>query len=249
MASDTALLIRDKYDGNATADLGKDLERLAAGEPLAYVIGWIPFLDLCIYLGSKPLIPRPETEWWTEVLIKHLQARFGSAPLNVLDLCAGSGAIGLAILKHLPQATVTFIELDEQHLPLIHKNLLKNDINPARANVLSGNLFAPLSRVDDSFDIIATNPPYVPNDRTLDSSVTDFEPAQALFAGTDGLTVIQRIATETPLYLRADGELWLECDTGHATVAASLVTRGGAEGVEIRTDLYGRPRLIVGYYV
>ena len=74
MPNDRELLIRDKYEGDANADMNEDLARLAAGEPLAYVIGWIPFLGLRIYLDSKPLIPRPETEWWTEVLIKHLQS-------------------------------------------------------------------------------------------------------------------------------------------------------------------------------
>ena len=71
------LLRRDKYNGNEEIDITADIQRLAFGEPLAYVIGWIPFLGLTIGLGSMPLIPRSETEWWTEKLIEHLRYRFG----------------------------------------------------------------------------------------------------------------------------------------------------------------------------
>jgi release factor glutamine methyltransferase len=105
-------LLDEKYAGNAAAEGFKDdRKRLAAGEPLAYVIGWQPFLGLKIYLDSRPLIPRPETEWWTEELIKHLNERFGDAPFRLLDLCAGSGAIGIAVLAMMPGARVSFGEL------------------------------------------------------------------------------------------------------------------------------------------
>jgi len=92
-------LLRDKYGGDPKADLTQDIARLDAGEPLAYVIGWIPFLGLTIRLDSHPLIPRPETEWWTEELIAHLKDLFGDTPFRLLDMCAGSGAIGFKCFK------------------------------------------------------------------------------------------------------------------------------------------------------
>jgi release factor glutamine methyltransferase len=249
MLSNKALLLRDKYDGNTGIDLTEDLARLAAGEPLAYVIGWTPFLGQRIYLDTKPLIPRPETEWWTEVLIKHLAARFGSKPFSLLDMCAGSGAIGIAVLAHLPNALVTFSELDDNQVPLIKKNIRENNIDPSRTTVVAGNLFEPFYSYVSLFNSIATNPPYIPAGRMLDKSVIDYEPNQALFSGSDGLDLIARIAIQAPHYLYPDGELWLECDADYTSQTASLITRGGAEGVEIRTDLYGRPRLVVGYYL
>jgi len=91
---DIEALRREKYAGAKDANMYDDLVRLAHGEPLAYVIGTQPFLGLTLHLDSHPLIPRPETEWWTELLIAHI----GTKKLSVLDLCAGSGAVGLAVL-------------------------------------------------------------------------------------------------------------------------------------------------------
>lgn len=239
-------LIRDKYQGDRSADLSADLARLEAGEPLAYVIGWIPFLGLRIDLTSHPLIPRPETEYWTEVLIERLKKRFGDTPFSFLDLCAGSGAIGLAVLKALPNAHVGFGELELAHTQLILKNIEMNGLDQSRAVIRRGNLFAPF--FDEEFDVIATNPPYVPSERVLDESVTAYEPAGALYAGPRGLDLITRIAREAPRHLAEDGELWMECDIENIETAQSLVLEGGASRVDIRTDQYGRPRTLVGYY-
>lgn len=240
------LLIRDKYDGDTAADLTDDLARLQAGEPLAYVIGWTPFMGLRIGLESKPLIPRPETEWWTEQLIERLRERFGIAPFTVLDLCAGSGAIGLAILKAFPNAWVSFGEVRASHALEIGETLRANDLDASRASIHVSDLFDSFPR--DSFDCIATNPPYIPSSRLLEASVLDHEPSEALFAGEDGLAVIERIATETPQHVGPGSELWMECDIANIEAASVLLTVHGAATTEIRTDQYGRPRIVVGYY-
>ena len=239
---DRELLIRDKYAGNREVDLSEDLARLERGEPLAYVIGWIPFLGLRIGLDSRPLIPRPETEWWTEELCVHLSERFGDRPFSFLDLCAGSGAIGLAILARFPHAHVTFSEVIPEHSVQIQHNLKRNALDASRATVVSNDLFEALP--DKRFDCIATNPPYIPSERTLDSSVTLYEPGKALFSGEDGLVLIRRIAGEVEEYLLPSGELWMECDVTNIEEAQKLLTAR----TEIRTDLYGRPRVVVGYY-
>lgn len=240
------LLIRDKYNGDRTADLSEDLQRLSSGEPLAYVIGWIPFCGVRIDLSSHPLIPRPETEWWTVDLIEHLKQKFGDSPFTLLDLCAGSGAIGVSILSALPHARVHFTELVPEHVAQIQRNLLINGIDALRAELHQGDLFSALP--DVRFDVIATNPPYVPSRRELEKSVTDFEPAEALFAGTDGLDLVRTIATEAPSRLLSAGELWMECDIDNIEEAKHLLEEGGAREATIRTDLYGRPRVVVGYY-
>lgn len=242
---DIRALRRDKY-GDAETDMSEDLERLAAGEPLAYVIGWVPFLGLKIHLESRPLIPRPETEWWTEKLIAHLKEKFGDKPFTVLDLCAGSGAIGLAILAHIPAARVTFAELMPAHVQLIRRNIRQNDLDVSRTAVLEGDLFSPIP-TGSRFDIIVSNPPYIPENRELPESVTIFEPPEALFSGTDGLSLIRRIAEEAPTYLHADGELWVECDSEHADAARDLLVKH-VDKTEIRKDQYGRARLLVSYW-
>ena len=270
---DVDALVREKYGNDReAAGLADDIARLAGGEPLAYVIGHIPFMGLSLDLFSHPLIPRPETEWWTELLINHLneislkkeKTLFSTTVVNkvsyeekqetkdtpreirVLDLCAGSGAIGLAVLKHCPNTHISFGERMEEHDAVIRKNIKDNDLDAARADIRIGDLCAPF--VGERFDLIASNPPYIPTKRTLEASVVAFEPPEALFAGADGLNIIRRICSDASLFLNPGGEMWMECDISNIEQASALAIEGGASYTKIRTDQYGRPRLLVAYY-
>ncbi len=244
--TDIEYLVRDKYDGNASLVTEEDKLRLVSGEPLAYVIGWIPFLGLRIDLHSKPLIPRPETEWWTELLVRYIEEKYIDAPVTVLDLCAGSGAIGLGLLKALPRTDVYFIEQDDTHLGSIRTSLKMNNLDPLRAHLFSGDLFENVP--ETVFNIIACNPPYIPSERVLDESVTSFEPSSALFSGSDGLDLIRRIANEVRAHLKSGGELWLEADIENIEETKALLLSHGARDAVIQNDLYGRPRLVIAYY-
>ena len=208
--------------------------------PEAYRLGWIPFLGLKIHLDSHPLIPRPETEWWTEQML--LEIVKNKAGFSVLDLCAGSGAIGCAMLRHFPTAQVYFGEIDGAHEATIRKNIRENGLDESRAHIGIGDLFAPFGEM--RFDFIAANPPYIPEARELPASVADYEPALALRAGGDGLAVIKRIAEELPRRLRRGGQAWIECDSVHAATACALFTAQGSVA-EVRADQYGAPRFIV----
>ncbi|MHB1769646.1 MAG: N5-glutamine methyltransferase family protein [Minisyncoccota bacterium] len=259
-------LLEEKYGGAQTAEFEADKRRLARGEPAAYVIGWQPFLGLRIFLDSRPLIPRPETEWWTEQLLTRFAERepagrkmgvglglaarsapifrpAGERQLQFLDLCAGSGAIGCAALARLPYAQVYFGELDPAHEPTIKKNIRENGLDAARADIRIGDLFAPFP-TDAQFDVIAANPPYIPDERRLPESVADWEPELALRAGSDGLSLIRRIAAELPARLAKDGMAWIECDCHSVEAARELFAEQGFD-TEIRTDQYGVPRVIV----
>ena len=248
------------------------------GEPVAYVIGHQPFLGLTIHLDSRPLIPRPETEWWVSEMLeqynergctkfegvpqgddprpsnfaaeKYATLKFGT-PSRCLDLCAGSGAIGCAMLAAFPTARVFFGEIDRTHETTIRKNIEVNlprvvgkagGLDASRAYISIGDLFAPFA--DQHFDLIACNPPYVPEERKLPASVASFEPALALRAGADGLDLIRRIAKELPAHLTQNGSAWVECDSAHAASACALFTGFGMQA-KIRTDHYGTPRIIV----
>ena len=265
MTQDERWLLQEKYAGKKTPEYEADKRRLARGAPAAYVIGWQPFLGLSIHLDSRPLIPRPETEWWTELLIQDATVRRlkdvsdgdgrrdskflaknyacpeGGAPLRLLDLCAGSGAIGCAVLARLPEARVYFGELDPAHEETIRRNIRENGLDAARADIRIGDLFEPFG--DMKFDSIAANPPYIPEKRTLPESVTKWEPEAALYAGADGLSLIRRIAAELPERLSRSGIAWIECDSAHAEAASKLFEKSGFR-VEIRADQYGAPRVI-----
>lgn len=265
MTRDEQWLLEEKYGGKETETFEEDRKRLAKGEPLGFIIGWQPFLGLKIHLDSHPLIPRPETEWWVEQLLNTLTGResaesfsvvrLGLAarsatekdsaderPTQFLDLCAGSGAIGCAALARLPDAQVYFGEIDPAHEATILKNIRENNLDESRANVRIGDLFEPFGAA--TFDIIAANPPYIPSGRTLDASVADYEPSEALYAGEDGLELIRRIAAVLPQKLAPGGEAWIEVDSAHAATACALMTAQGFT-VEIRTDQYNRPRVLV----
>jgi methylase of polypeptide subunit release factors len=268
MTADERQLLEEKYDKKETPEYESDKKRLEAGEPLAYVIGWQPFLGLKIYLDSRPLIPRSETEWWMEQLLakarecqlEDVSQRDGArhskflaknyacprdgvpARLSFLDLCAGSGAIGCTALKMLPHANVFFGEIDLAHKTTILKNIRENHLDEARAKILIGDLFEPFG--DMKFDVIAANPPYIPTARVLPASVALYEPARALYAGADGLDVIRRIAKELPKHLAEGGMAWIECDSPTAETARALFVAQGLSA-RICNDQYGVPRVIV----
>jgi len=235
---DEQQLLQEKYSGVATAEFKADKERLDNGEPLAYVIGNIPFLNTKIYLDSKPLIPRVESEFWLEQAIKETD----DSPKKVLDIFAGSGALGIAWAKARPQDTVTFAELDDAHLATITKNLRENGVTN-EVSLIQSDVF---KNVEGSFDIILANPPYVPKDRDLPKGVIAFEPLIALFAGEDGLIFIKEVVEKLKDHLDPGGSLYLEHDSTQRDAITELFS--SSFRVESRTDQYGVSRYTVAHY-
>lgn len=219
-------LLKEKYKGVESEAFHADCERLKAGEPLAYLIGHLPFLGCTICLDSKPLIPRPETEFWTEALIKSSQNKEN---LRILDLCAGSGCVGVALLKALPNARVDFAEIDAIHLPTIQKNI-KANVPPETAErtvIYSSDLFVSIPP-DKKYDVIASNPPYI--DPALDRtevSVKSNEPHLALYGGEGGLACIVKIIETAPQYLTSGGQLWLEHEPEQVATIKTLASQAG----------------------
>lgn len=204
-STDEIWLLKEKYQGVASPKFEADRQSLSQGTPLAYLIGHVPFLDTTIYLDSHPLIPRVETEYWIDYLIKHWQK---PTPQNILDLCAGSGVIGIALAKHFPESSLTLAEIDPIHLPTIQKNCQENQIGESHYEVVVSNLF---SEINKKYNLIVSNPPYI--DQSLGrtaKSVLDHEPPLALFADNEGFALIKIIIEQAPNWLHPEGELWLE---------------------------------------
>lgn len=180
-------------------------------EPEAYRIGSIPFIHTEIFLDSHPLIPRTETEYWVNEVIKtiHKSQILNPKSIKILDLCAGSGCIGVAVLKEIRDARVDFVEIDETHHKTIKKNIRENNLDESRTRIFGGNLF---ENITDQYDFILSNPPYVNPELTerIQESVLKYEPEQALFGGKDGLEVIGQILTQIHKHLNLGGILYLE---------------------------------------
>jgi len=234
-------LLKEKWSGEKTEGFFADCARLEAGEPLAYVIGNIPFLNTLISLGSHPLIPRPETEYWVGNAIGSLPK---NKPLRILDLCAGSGAIGVAAGKALPMAQVDFAEIDLCHHGTIVGNICDNGLDYTLTRVFGGDLFSDIPR-GTQYDAILSNPPYI--DPVLDraeESVKKYEPKNALYGGVGGIELIIRIMNDARAYLTPTGTLWME----HEPEQTAYITRlGAALGFTVTTqhDQFGTLRFSI----
>jgi HemK-like putative methylase len=230
MTQDEMWLLKEKYSGEKSEGFQVDVTRLQNGEPLAYIIGSIPFLNMTITLGSHPLIPRTETEFWVEKAIADMREQ-GEKPLRVLDLCAGSGCIGVAVLTALPHAVVDFVEIDTKHHATILKNIEINGIDVSRTRILGGSLF---EQVSDTYDYILSNPPYV--DKSLGRvapEVQSFEPALALYGGTDGTEMLAEIIAKASAFLTSEGVLYLEHEPEQTELLATLTKSHGFRGVTL----------------
>lgn len=256
MKDEVRWLLEEKYGGEKSASVFNesideiknkyswgeaffaDLERLNSGTPLAYLIGHMPFLNCTIYLDSHPLIPRPETEFWVEKVIAEVKDAAATPP-RILDLCAGSGCIGVAIAKALPNTHVTFAEIETSHLPTIAKNLHANDIDPTHYQIFQSDLF---DGVSGQFDFILSNPPYIdPALDRVETSVKEFEPSVALYGGRGGIEIIERLITGAAIHLSPAGTLYLEHEPEQVEAVMSLAVAHGFTAAA-HNDQYNQPR-------
>ena len=205
-------------------------------EPLQYILGSQSFMGFSFKTDSRALIPRNDTEALCEEALRHI--RPGD---RVLDLCTGTGALGIAVKKLCPKAIVTATDISEAALSLAEENArsLQADVR-----FLQGDLFAPVA--GEEFEVIVSNPPYIPEAlRGRLQAEVEKEPALALFAGEDGLDFYRRIAREAPARLAPQGWLCLEVGDGEAEAVAALL-KTNFESVRILPDLNGLDRVVSG---
>src|SRR3989344_4016913 len=160
-------LLKEKYHGKPNTAFYKDIERLKKGEPLGYVIGFTDFLGCKIDVSKKPLIPRPETEFWTQGAIEKIYSdsrSFGNRSIRVLDIFAGSGCIGISIMRQIKGLHVTFAEKAEKLIKQIKTNCKLNNIPKTQYKVIQSDIFL---NVKGRFDYIFANPPYIPKNRKI----------------------------------------------------------------------------------
>ena len=221
------------------------VRRRLAGEPVAYIIGEWEFYGLSLDISRDVLIPRMDTELLAERGI--LKARDFGEGARVLDLCAGSGCVGLAVAANAPDCRVVLGELSEGALRVCKQNIRRSELN-ARVTCLSVNaLEAPSSTLWD-FDAIVCNPPYIPTGDIdgLDVSVRDYEPRMALDGGEDGLDYYRAIAARWKPALRLGGTLIFEVGLGQAAEVENILMDNGYEDIRSTPDTQNILRVVEG---
>jgi release factor glutamine methyltransferase len=223
------------------------VERRAAGEPLQYVLRRWGFRTLDLLVDCRVLIPRPETEVVVEVAIRELRRSAARRPL-VADLGTGSGAIALSLAVEGPDCRIWATDSSEAALAVARANL-SGVGSPAalRVRLAQGRWFDALpAPLGGQFDLLVSNPPYVADGETLPVEVADWEPREALVAGPSGLEAIAELVEAAPRWLAPEGSLVVELAPHQAEHARDLATNAGFSDVEVRPDLTGRPRVLVG---
>jgi len=199
--------------------------RRAANEPIQYITGEQEFYGLLLQITPAVLVPRPETELLVEaVLAEVTQAELRPA-LRILDVGTGSGAIAIALAHHLPRAQITAVDLSAAALEVAASNAAYHAL-AGRIHFIESDLLEALASGEASWDVIVSNPPYVPTeDRAgLHPQVRDYEPGVALFAGADGLDIYRRLIPQARAALLPDGLLALEIGQGQKEAVAALLS-------------------------
>ena len=211
------------------------------GRPLQYILGEWDFLALTLKVGEGVLIPRPDTELLCEVAAEQLRGK--TAP-RVLDLCAGSGCVGLGVASLCPDAVVTEVELSEDALPYLRENVLRYP--DYTVTVRQADVLTDYAAFDGTYDAILSNPPYIPTADlpTLQKEV-QHEPQMALDGDADGLKFYRTIAEHWCGKLTDGGFVAVEVGIGQVDDVATLFRAQGLENTVIYPDLAGIPRVVL----
>jgi len=215
------------------------IARRLANEPIQYITGEQEFYGLALHVTPAVLIPRPETEHLVEAVLAELDH---DAPLKIIDIGTGSGAIAIALAHHLPHARITAVDLSPAAFEVAASNAARHNLT-ARITFLESDLLEAFAPSEATFDAIVSNPPYVSTaDRdTLHPQVRNHEPAAALFAGADGLEIYRRLIPQARAALKPNGLLALEIGHDQRDAIAALLT--GWNNLRFVEDLQRIPRV------
>jgi release factor glutamine methyltransferase len=222
------------------------VQRRAAGEPVAYIVGHREFYSLSVRVQPGVLIPRPETEHLVVEVLDRIKER-GSRPLpaRIADIGTGSGAIAIAVAKHAPEVRLVAIDRSPQALEVARGNFQEHGVAD-RIEVIPSDLLTELP-AEMTFDIVASNPPYVsePEWAHLPATVKNFEPREALVGGPTGVETIARLVPQASQRLLPAGWLILEISPQiERAVRSCIAADGGYEEAITRKDLSGLARVV-----
>jgi release factor glutamine methyltransferase len=220
----------DRYDDLIAARLRR--------VPLQHLTGTAAFGPVTVQVGPGVFIPRPETE----SMLEWAAAQPLSQRPVVIDLCTGSGALALAMSKRWPDARIVAVDDSEDALDYARRNVAGTPVELIRADITAPGL---LPELDGEVDLVVANPPYIPDGATLEPEVAQHDPPHALFAGPDGMTVIEHIVELAARWLRHGGRCAVEHDDTTSVRTVDAFTRAGRfDDITARHDLTGRPRFV-----
>ncbi|OYU49913.1 MAG: protein-(glutamine-N5) methyltransferase, release factor-specific [Rhizobiales bacterium PAR1] len=241
-----ALILRERTAlGHAASRLEAFLSRRLAHEPISRILGRREFYGLSFSLNPETLDPRPDTETLVDAVLAHLATeRQSSVPLKLLDIGTGTGAILLALLSRLPLARGVGVDIAPAAVEAARANAEALELS-ARAEFRTGDL---LEDVEAGFDVLVSNPPYVPTRDLagLDPEVRLFDPARALDGGVDGLIFYRHVIGQAAHHVRAGGLIAFEVGAGQARDVESLMEKAGIQSIRTRFDLGGIERVVMG---
>ena len=216
------------------------IKRRSEKEPLKYITGYADFFGLVLKVKNGVLIPRVDTETLVEEVISIEREK-----KNILDMCCGSGAIGIALAKNIKDVTVTLVDISEIAEEVTKENICRLEVDNAK--FIHSNLFENID--SNKFDVIVSNPPYIRTDviDTLMEDVKDYEPHLALDGGKDGLYFYNKITKEAITHLSEGGYLCYEIGYDQGDEVRKLMENQGFKNVRIIKDLAGNDRVAIGH--
>ncbi len=223
------------------------LEKRRKGLPIAYIQGKKEFYGREFRVTPDVLIPRPDTEILIEAVLEKattlgMDSLAMPSPYTILDLCTGSGCVGITLQAELPHTEVTCVDLSEKALAICKEN--SKNLLPKEIQTLKSDLF---TAVTGTFDIIATNPPYLTNTESDEIQHKGWnEPDMAFRGGFDGLDLIRTIVQESPKYLKKSGYLLIEAASEQGESIKTLMTQAGFVDILHYKDLSGAIRVTLG---
>ncbi len=214
------------------------------GRPIAYIVGNREFMGLDFYVKEGVLIPRPDTETLVEEIIELC----GDKKVDILDIGTGSGAITVSLAKYINNSNLMSFDISDIPLEVGKINAIKNEVEE-RVEFLKSDLFSAIKNSDNKFDVIVSNPPYIPKKDIVDlhTQVKDYEPYNALEGGEDGLNFYREITKQSVKYLKQGGILAYEVGYDQAEDVELIMKNNGYSRIYKKKDIQGIDRVVIGF--
>ena len=216
----------------------ENITKIKNGYPVQYIIGYVNFYGLKINVSKNTLIPRYETEYLIEKTLKYIK-KYNFENPKILDICTGSGCIGLTLKNELPNSTITLSDISKEALQIAHKNKKELNLN---VEIIESDLYKNIK--DTNYDIIISNPPYIMETEELPINVT-YEPTQALYSPNNGTYHIEKILEKSSLYLKDKFLIALEINEKSEQDLSKIVNKYFKNAsYKFESDLTGRTRYL-----